>query len=225
MKKNVLCLLAVICLTACSGGNKEVKPSGKEVSESEFREKVSDAKYAKEIHFNNGVKVNGSYSMEYIFGDEHKELDEKMSVKGSAEFNYSTMEGYTYTKGNLEVTHTRGGEDVKNDEDEKNAGGYLVNNFITGYGIHCLYDYLNIQDAYMQKLFQDFTFYVGPAQIGVGFKEDSTITSKSIATFDKDGLLKEVQEYTDRTSKTSIERTNDTSFQLLYSYKVEFEYL
>ena len=224
MRKNILCLLAVICLTACSGGNKEIKPSGKEVGESEFREKVSDAKYAKDSHFNNGVKANGSYSLEYIFDDEHKEMNEKTTVKGSAQYNYSTMEGYTYAKGDLEVTHIRGGEDVKNDDDEKNAKGILVSNFITSFGIHCLYDYLNVQDTYMQKLFDGFTFYINPTQIGTGFKEEAAL-SKSLATFEKDGLLKEVQESTDRTTRMSIERTNDTSYQLILSYQVEFEYL
>lgn len=224
MKKNVLCLLAVTCLTACSS-SKEVKPSGKEVNEEEFREKVADVKYAKESHFNNGVKVSGTYSYESVFDDEHKDLNDKLTVKGSAQYNYSTMNGYVCTTSNLEVTHTHGGEDVKNSDDEEAAKYYLMANIMVSNNIHCLYDFFNLKDAYVKELFKNFTFYVNPTQIGDGFKEDNDNNYKALATFDKNGLLKEFKEYNDLTMTMNIDKSTVVSFQRIISYQVEFEYI
>ena len=224
MKKTILSLLAVVCLTAC-GGSKEAKPSGKEVSKEEFKEKVSDVKYAKENLVIHGVKLTGSFSYEYKYDESHSDLDEKLEASGWIQYNYSSMEGFTYSKDELSVTHTKGGNEDTNQQHKETVRSMFAGYVMNTYDIHCLYNYLNIQDAYMSKLFEAFTFYVNPTQIGYGFKDAGSSYYKSINTFNKEGVLVEVVEQSEKTERISIERTNDTTYQYSINYNVKIEYL
>ena len=227
MKKGLLSLLVVPCLTACGGNSvSKDKPSGKEVTKAEFKEKVADVKYAKESHLYYGAKITGDYSYEYIYEDDHAELNEKITVSGWAKYSYSTMDNYKYVKGELEITHTKGGQDVKTNDDVETARNYLYGNLLMGFGVHCLYDFLNLNDPYVvDKLMKDYTYYVDPIQIASGYKAGSTDTYKAFATFDKEGLLVEATETNERNERASLEKMNDTPFKIVSSYHATIEYL
>ena len=227
MKKGLLSLLVVTCLTACGGNSvSQDKPSGKEVTKAEFKEKVANVKYAKESHVYYGAKFTGSFTSERTFEEDHSDLNEKVTVSGWAQYSYSSMDGLKYVKGELEITHTKGGQDAKTDDDVEMGKYYLSSNLLTGFGIHCLYDYLNLADPYVtDKLMKDYTYYVDPIQIASGYKQGSTDTYKAFGTFDKEGFLVEATETNVRNDRISLEKVNDTPYKLETSYHATIEYL